>query len=168
MKPTLYLLIGYPGAGKTTVAGIISEQKGAVHLMADAERHKRFPNPTHSAEESLQLYDELNLQTEKLLQEGKSVVFDTNFNFRADRDKLRQIAEAANADTQIIWVTVDVDEAKKRAVHSQYIRNGYSASMTEDHFDQIVSKLEPPTEDEKVIKIDGTNLDRDELIELLK
>ena len=168
MKPTLYLLIGYPGAGKTTVAGIISEQKGAVHLMADAERHKRFPNPTHSAEESLQLYDELNLQTEKLLQEGKSVVFDTNFNFRADRDKLRQIAEAANADTQIIWVTVDVDEAKKRAVHSQYIRNGYSASMTENHFDQIVSKLEPPTEDEKVIKIDGTNLDRDELIELLK
>ena len=98
----------------------------------------------------------------------KSVVFDTNFNCRADRDKLRQIAEAANADTQIIWVTVDVDEAKKRAVHSQYIRNGYSASMTENHFDQIVSKLEPPTEDEKVIKIDGTNLDRDELIELLK
>ena len=64
MKPTLYLLIGYPGAGKTTVAGIISEQKGAVHLMADAERHKRFPNPTHSAEESLQLYDELNLHKE--------------------------------------------------------------------------------------------------------
>lgn len=168
MKPVLYLMIGYPGAGKSTVANIISETTGAVHLMADAERHKMFPNPTHSAEETLNLYDELNRRTEQLLREGKSVVFDTNFNFRFDRQKLKQVADNAGAETETIWVTVDVDEAKKRAVHSQYLRNGYSASMSEAHFDEIVSKLEPPSEDEKVIKIDGTNLDRDELIALLK
>lgn len=168
MKPTLYLMIGYPGAGKTTVANIIAEQTGAVHLMADAERHKLFPNPTHSPEESIKLYDDLNERTWQLLKHGKSVVFDTNFNFHADRLKLRKLAENAGADTEIIWVTVDVNEAKKRAVHTEYKRNGYSASMTEEHFNEIVSKLEPPAEDEKVIKIDGTNLDREDLIKLLK
>lgn len=167
-KPILYIFIGYPGAGKTTVAKIISQKTGAVHLMADQERHKMFGKPTHSAAESHQLYNALNDLAADLLSQGRSVVFDTNFNFRADRDKLCSIAESNGADMRIIWVTVDIDTAKKRAVHSEYIRNGYSASMSEAHFDEIVSKLEPPSEDEIIIKIDGTKLDPGEVLALIK
>jgi hypothetical protein len=39
--------------------------------------------------------------------------------------------------------------------------------MTEEHFDELVSKLEPPAEDEKVIKVDGLKLDKDTVLALI-
>ena len=167
-KPKLYLLVGYPGAGKTTVSKLIAETTGAVHLWSDVERHKLFAQPTHARQESVQLYEHLNRRAGELLAAGQSVVFDTNFNFAADRRKLRDIATRHGAETIVIWVTVPEEVAKARAVHAAYSRNGYNVSMTEQQFDAIVSKLEAPAEDEKVIKIDGTKLDRETLIALVK
>src|ERR1700722_5772312 len=116
-KPRLYLLVGYPGAGKTTVSKIIVEATGAVHLWADVERQKRFGQATHSQQESEQLYDELNARAEQLLAEGKSVVFDTNFNFRGDRQKLREIAGRHGAETFVVWITLPEEVAKARSVY---------------------------------------------------
>ncbi|HSX45650.1 MAG TPA: ATP-binding protein [Candidatus Saccharimonadia bacterium] len=166
-KRTLYLFIGAPGAGKTTAAKLIAERSGAVHLWADAERHKLFPEPTHSEDESLQLYDQLNDQAASLLRAGQSVVFDTNFNFYADRQKLRQIADEAGADTLVIWMTTPREVAHERSVHTPVMRNGYMYGMTDEQFDAITSKLEEPHEDEKVIKIDGTKLDGERISSLL-
>lgn len=166
-RTKLYLLIGYPGAGKTTVAKVLHEATGAVHLWSDIERHKLFNRPTHSEEESLQLYDELNKRTEKLLAEGQSVIFDTNFNFCEDRRKLREIADRQGAETIVLWITVPKATAKHRAVGNSLKRNGYHTHMTEEDFDKIVTKLEPPTEDENFIKIDGTKLDRQTILTLV-
>lgn len=166
-KPKLYLLVGYPGAGKTTVSKLITNHTGAVHLWADFERHKLFGDATHSHTESLKLYDYLNAEAEKLLAAGHSVVFDTNFNFRADRDILRSIANRHSAETIVIWISVPKDQAKKRVVNKIDSRNGYKVAMTETQFDSITSKLEPPTEDENVIKIDGAKFDKEQLIRLL-
>lgn len=163
----LYLLIGYPGAGKTAVSKIVAEATGAVHLWADVERHKLFPDPTHSETESVKLYDHLNQQADELLGEGKSVVFDTNFNFVADRRKLRGIADRHGAETVVLWVGVPAETAKGRAVGTKHSRNGYDISMSEQQFDAIVSKLEPPAEDEKTIKIDGLKLDRPTVLALI-
>ncbi len=167
-KPKLYLLIGYPGAGKTTVSKIIAETTGAVHIWADVERQKMFGRPTHSQQESIELYDKLNEQAEQLLAAGKSVVFDTNFNFYADRQKLRDIANRHGAETIVAWIELPAETAKARAVNTPDSRNGYQISMSETQFDAIVSKLEPPTEDEKTIKIDGAKLDRQAVIDLVK
>lgn len=158
-KPILYLFIGAPGAGKTSVAMIIAEQTGAKHLWADAERHKLFKPPTHSIAESDELYHKLNATTGYLLNRGDSVVFDTNFNFYDDRQKLRQIADDNTADTVLIWLTTPLVIAKKRALDPKTVRNGYTRSMSEEQFNDIVGKLEPPHKDEKFIKIDGTKLD---------
>lgn len=158
-KPQLYLLVGYPGSGKTTISRIIHEVTGATHIWTDWERRTMFNQPTHSATENSRLYDYLNTLTSQLLSDGKSVIFDTNFNFLKDRQHLRDIANQADADTTVIWLTTPKVVAKKRAVHTGTIRNGYSALMTAEQFETIASHLEAPNEDEKVIKIDGTKLD---------
>jgi predicted kinase len=163
----LYLFVGYPGAGKTTVAKIIAKATGARHIWADEERHRLFPHPTHSEQESKELYDKLNDAVDNLLSEGKSVVFDTNFNFLSDRDKLRQIAKKHSARTIVIWVDTPLEVSKKRAVYAEENRNFYETNMTESQFDSITSKLEPPAEDEKVITIDGTDLDSQTLLDKL-
>lgn len=158
-KPTLYLFIGYPGAGKTTLAQLIAKQTGAKHIWADRERHKLFPNPSHSETESQELYRQLNDAAAYLLRQGKSVIFDTNFNFLADRNHLRQLARDCGANTVIIWVNTPLSVAKQRAVHDQVVRNGYQTTMSAQQFDAIARKLEPPLKTEKVIKIDGTEFD---------
>src|ERR1700740_2189499 len=104
-KPRLYLFVGYSGAGKTTIAQALEEMTGAIHLWADSERHKLFAEPTHSHDESTELYKRLNEQAEELLKAGKSVIFDTNFNFHKDREHLQQIAKRVGAEAIIIWVT---------------------------------------------------------------
>jgi predicted kinase len=159
MKPTLYLFVGYPGAGKTHVAKLIEDRTGAEHLWADCIRQERFPNPTHSRAESKQLYDELNAITAQLLSEGKSVIFDTNFNFYDDRQLLRHIAADNDAKTMLIWVNTPKATSYQRAVHGKVSRNGYAVNITETDFERMAGNLQPPHADEHAVAIDGTQLD---------
>lgn len=165
--PTLYIFMGPPGAGKTTIASAIAAYTNARNICADEERHKLFPNPTHSFEESTELYQKLNAATDYLLEQGKSVVFDTNFNFYKDREYLREIAQKNDAHTVLVWITTPVELAKHRAVHSNEIRNGYDYTMSEEQFDDIVAKFESPHKNETFIKIDGTDFDPNSLNQLL-
>ncbi len=161
-KPTLYLMVGYPGSGKTTVARMIHELTGAVHLWADHIRNQRFPNPTHNHEENLKLYDALNQETENLLAAGNSVVYDTNFNFYKDRKKLKVIAATTGARTLVIWITTPKDLSKKRATEqSEGQETRIWANMPVERFEQISSHLEEPTPEEQPIRLDGSSLTRE-------
>lgn len=160
MKKTLFLMLGYPGAGKTTAAKIIHELTGAEHLWADHERRERFGTPSYDHEETLKLYAGLNEVVEKSLTEGQSVIFDTNFNFYKDREHLRSIATENNATTVLVWVRTPKEIAKQRAVvdaHKHQTR--ILGHMPESHFERIAEGLEPPKSDEKSIQLDGTHLD---------
>jgi len=162
-RPKLYFFIGYPGAGKTTIAEIIHKKTGAKHIWADYERNRIFKNPDHSEEESQKLYAQLDNATEYLLQNGKSVIYDTNFNFLADRQAMRDLSAEHGAEAMLIWVTTPITTSKKRAVHPSKKRNGYDYHMTSKEFDTISAKLQEPNDNEKVIKIDGSKIDEEQV-----
>jgi predicted kinase len=167
-KPHLYLLVGYPGAGKTTISKVIAEATGAEHIWADKERLAMFGTPTHSRTESKQLYDFLNKETDRILSDGRSIIFDTNFNFYDDRQYLRSIAEKHGADTTVVWITTPKEIAKQRAVHDRNLRNGYEFPLSEYDFERMANNLQPPKEHENVVKIDGENVDTQTIKQLLK
>jgi predicted kinase len=152
-------MLGYPGAGKTTTAKVIAELTGAVHLWADHERRKKFGTPTYKHRENIELYDYLNQLADELLSEGKSVVYDTNFNFLKDRKRLREVAQKNGAETVLIWVTTPKHIAKDRATtdkHPQHTR--VLGTMPEHAFERMSGNLQPPHPDEEVIEVDGTKV----------
>jgi predicted kinase len=156
---TLYLFVGHPGSGKTTAANLICKLTGAEHLWADQERHKMFGRPTHSAEESRQLYASLNQRTAELLRSGKSVVFDTNFNYRQDRRHLHAIADEAGAKTVVIEMTTPVELARDRALAGSHAeKNGMDEAMSQATFERIVHHREHFETNETSVLLSGEDL----------
>lgn len=167
-KPTLYLMLGYPGAGKTTVSKYIHELTGATHLWADQIRNERIKNPSHSHQENLELYRHLNDLTAEFLATGQSVIFDTAFNFYKDRQHLRKIADDHDAETKLIWVTTDKVTSRKRAVHKNHsIKNTYPTPMPLERFERISNDLEPPKPDETAFEIIGGDVTKKLVAKLL-
>lgn len=168
ISPRLYIFVGYPGAGKTTIAKYINQKTGAHHLWADKERQRMFSIVTHSIEESKTLYAKLNQQTKQQLTQGTSVIFDTNFNYFSDRQLMRQLAAAHNAKLVIMWLTTPIAIAKSRALHQTHRdRNGYLVTMSEAEFIALTSRLETPSVDEQATKIDGAKIDYSLLDQIL-
>ncbi len=159
-NPKLYLFVGFPGSGKTTVANLIHEATGAEHLWADHERQQMFNDVSHSKQESEELYDFLNQKTENLLADGKDVIFDTNFNYAKDREHLRGIADKHGAQTIVIWMQTPLEVARERALHEHHSdRNGYDQTMSPEDFERLINHVEPPTDNENFIIIDGSDVD---------
>jgi predicted kinase len=168
-QPTLYLLVGYPGAGKTTVARLIHEVTGAKHIWADQERQAMFGQPNLDEQQIQQFYDQLNRETEQLLADGESVVFDTNFNFRKDRDYLRSLAAKHDARTVLIWLITPVEIARLRAVEDSYGKSTRVwGNMSVNDFEHLSNRLEAPQPDEHAVEINGADVDKTQVIERLQ
>lgn len=169
-EPTLFLMLGVPGAGKTTTAKLIAEVSGASHVWADLERQKRFGRPPYSHDENVALYDDLNTQALELIGAGKSVVYDTAFNLRADRELLRGMAGRHHARTVIVWVVAPEDLARARATTSAHdpATRPQGGDMSIEDFIRLSRKLEPPEDGEEVVVVDGRHVTRGVVEELLR
>lgn len=160
-------MLGYPGSGKTTTAKIIRQLSGAEHLWADLVRRDMFGRPKYTHTENIQLYGHMNNLAEKLLKEGRDVIFDTTFNFYKDRQRLRQIAHQSGAKAYVIWVTTPKDIARRRATDGGGHHTRVLGDMPVEEFERMSGHLEPPRPDETVIKVDGTKITEDAIRKLL-
>ncbi len=158
MQPTLYMLIGYPGAGKTTTAKIVEQLTGAVRLSSDELRLELFPQPTFSPQEHQQLYNELNRRTEELLQSGKSVIYDANLNRLEHREEKYALCMQVGAQPVLLWVQTPREIAKERATHSDRTPLIPHNETAADMFERIAGVIERPTAEEEPILIDGTKV----------
>jgi aminoglycoside phosphotransferase family enzyme/predicted kinase len=113
-KPTLILMAGLTGTGKSVRANSIAPRIGAEIIrtdvlrkemlhMAPTERHTEvFGTGIYRQEVTRKTYDRaLELASEKLT-EGKSVIIDASYKSRRDRQKALAAAERVKADFFII------------------------------------------------------------------
>jgi predicted kinase len=155
-------MLGYPGAGKTTAAEIISKLTSAVHLCSDRFRLSMFPKPKFTPEEHASVYGALDYLTELLLQKGVSVIYDANLNRFTHRQDKYNICNKTGAKPVLLWVHTSQDLAEKRATEEgdNNIRRPYG-NLEKHVFKRLVKEIEPPRAQEFTIKVDGTKITAD-------
>ena len=165
---TLHLIMGLPGAGKSTLARIITELTDATLLSSDDMRKALFVKPCFSQEEHDRLYGIIDHNLEHLLECGIDVVYDANLNRYIHRKEKYDFAKKHGANTVLWWVTTKKDLSKKRRVEEQDAILLPKDETSEEMFDRIADILEEPTDSENVIKIDGTDIQKDTVQSLLR
>lgn len=160
--------MGLPGAGKSTLAGILKEVTGATLLSSDEMRKVLFVKPCFSQDEHDRLYGIIDHNLEHLLECGYDVVYDANLNRSSHRQEKYELAQKYNAKVILWWVTTDKKLSKKRRVEEQDNLLLPDSETSEEMFERIATILEPPKADEPVIKIDGTDIKPEKVESLLR
>ena len=157
----LYLMLGYPGAGKTTTAKVISELTGAEHISSDETRLKMFPHPSFSESEHSQLYHLLDKRTEEALRAGKDVIYDANLNRYRHRKEKYDICARTGVQPVLIWVQTPKELAKARATGPHRANLVPDNESPQEMFERISRVIEPPHPNEPYVTLDGTKITPD-------
>ncbi|PSQ29111.1 kinase [Halobacteriales archaeon QS_9_68_17] len=102
--PTLVLVCGPPGVGKTTVSESIVERLDAVLVRTDVVRRDVTPDPEYTEAERKRVYDELFSRGRAAIRRGDDVVFDGTFQYRDLRHRARSLADDLGAEFRSVRV----------------------------------------------------------------
>jgi predicted kinase len=163
IKPVLIGIFGVPGVGKTQVAHALAQRYPLLVLSTDA---LRLQYGFESGLVTRQVIDQLAIQ---LFAQHISIIFDGIHLGRKDRRAVEQLAHSYQADALLMYVVADPVVVEQR-LQARIERSALVAAegkfvITAAHFRQIVSYLEPPTDDERVITIDTSHNRIDEQLD---
>ena len=108
----LYLIVGLPGAGKTTKARQLEVEASALRFTPDEWMHALFGRNDPATRDALEgrliwiALRALRLQT--------NVILDFGFWSKDERSSLRWIAKQIGAKSQVIYVPIDPETQRKR------------------------------------------------------
>lgn len=156
-KPTLILLYGFPGAGKTHFARQLCNDLMAAHVQGDRIRSELFEHPRYDKQEN-QIIDHLmGYMTEEFLNAGISVIYDMNAARATQRRELRELARKSKAQTVIIWLQIDLESAFTRSMKRDRRKadDKYAAPIDRATFDDMTARMQNPTPTEDFMVISG-------------
>jgi len=125
-RPTLMLMHGFSGSGKTTASQGLLERCGAIRVRADVERKRLFglaANARGDAAVNARLYsagatdathERLRQAARVALRSGFSVILDATFLDHAPRARARALAESLGVGFVIIDLPVEVPTLRER------------------------------------------------------
>ncbi len=155
--PTLFLLYGFPGAGKTYLARQLCEELQAAHVQGDRIRHELFEQPRYDRQENDIVTHLMSYMAEEFLQAGISVVFDVNAMRAAQRRTLREMARHMKTKPILIWIQLDTESAFNRVVKRDRRKSDdkYAAPMDRTTFETLASGMQNPDMTEDYVVVSG-------------
>jgi len=130
-RPSLVVLYGVMGSGKTNVARYLREHHGWHLLSTDAVRKQisgvgentrvyvPYNEGLYSLEMNRRTYDEICTRAENLLHGGFDVVVDGAFKRQSERDPLIEAARRTGARIVFLETVCDADEQRRRLERRQ-------------------------------------------------
>jgi predicted kinase len=145
--PTMFLMVGLPGAGKTTRAKELAAAHQALRLTPD---HWMVPLFGDSMAGGKRFVLEARLISVALqaLRLGISVVLDFGLWDRDERSALRWLARSVGASCQVIYLPVDKEVQLARIAHRQATEPHHTFPMSEAELDGWRKKFQVPDADE--------------------
>jgi predicted kinase len=116
--PTVYLIVGLPGAGKTTLAKQLEITESALRLTPDEWQIALFDgeNPSDLRDRVEGKLVQIGMRAAEL---GINVVLDFGFWGTDERSALRWIARTVGARGQVLYLPIDHEEQRQR-VHGRF------------------------------------------------
>ena len=147
MKPTLHMLCGLPGSGKTTKAKELEAAGAGVLLNADSWVCELYPDDAEAAarDERKGLVEKIQWDlAERLLTSGISVILDWGVWVQAERDHYRARAEAAGAEVQIVFVDAPLEILHERIAARNLNLPPGTFHIAPEELDEWATIFEPP------------------------
>ncbi len=151
MSPTLHLLCGLPGSGKTTRARELEAAGRGVLLNADAWVCRLYPDDADAAarDERKSWVEQVQWElAERLLRGGVSVILDWGLWTRAERDGLRGRARELGAEVQTVFLDAPLPTLHERIARRNLDPPPGDFRIAPDELDEWAARFEPPTADE--------------------
>ena len=139
----LYLMVGLPGAGKTTRARELAPARRALLLSLDEWNIPLLGEPGAGGKQDV-LEGRLISLALAALRLGTSVILDFGFWSRDERSSLRWLAAAAGASCQVVYVPVDRGTQLARIAHRAERTPEQTYPMSEADVDRWRAQFQPP------------------------
>ena len=149
MKPTLFILCGYPFAGKSTLCEkIVNITADTVHFCIDSffDQHPELKDEEDRWDFVFQYGQELS---GKALTDGKHVLYDATNYLKKERAKLRKLAKSCGGDCAVLYVEIPKEEARKRLEENR--KTLIRKDVDEKAWDEVTGDFEVPTSEENVL-----------------
>ena len=144
-RPTLILLVGIPGSGKTTYAEkYIAENPNTVHLSSDKIREELWGDEATQGDNN-EVFSLMQSRAIEALNNGQDVVYDATNVTRKDRSYIIALCpKFAKIECHIIWAHIETcierDAARERTVGKAVI-------------DKMLKRFQAPYYDEGIDEI---------------
>ena len=144
-RPSLILLVGIPGSGKTTYAEkYIKENPNTVHFSSDKIRAELWGNEATQGDNN-EVFFLMQSRAIEALNNGQSVVYDATNITRKDRSYIITLCpKFAKIECHIIWAPIETcierDAARERTVGKEVI-------------DRMLKRFQAPYYDEGIDEI---------------
>ncbi len=157
LKPTLFMVYGFPGAGKTYFGRLLCEELQAAHINSERIRQELFDEPRYDAQENRIVKQLMIYMTEEFLGAGLSVVFDMNAMRMSNRRELRELARKHKTASVLVWFQIDTESAFARVVvrDRRKADDKYSIPLDRTSFDALVANMQNPDSTEDYLVVSG-------------
>jgi predicted kinase len=143
----VYLIVGLPGAGKTTHAKELEISASALRLTPDEWQIVLFgeQNPPDMRDLVEGKLIQLGMRAAEL---GTNVVFDFGFWGKDERSALRWIADTVGARSQVVYLPIDHEEQRRRVTNRFVATPDQTFRMTDVELEQWRTQFQAPDDEE--------------------
>lgn len=153
-KPTILLMMGVPGAGKSFFARQFADNYGLPRVSTDRIRFELFNEPSYTSAEQQIVHRLAEHMTDELLRSGSSFIVDGLLgNTKTSRLNLARRAREHDYKLMIIWVQVDQATAKGRSLKRKAGKRDdqYNKALPEAIFAAWCKQLTPIMNEHHVV-----------------